>query len=504
MTTHSEYQGNAPAEAGAGGWNPGPPDPMRWKTLAVLGLIQYMLVLDVTVVNIALPSIQKDLHFSDSGLPWVVNAYVIVAGGLLLLGGRLADLLGRRRLFLVGVTIFGLASIVCGAAGNSALLVTARFVQGSGEAFAAPAALGIIALLFTNPAERGKAFGIWGGLAGLGGVSGTVISGVLVDYASWRWIFFINVPIALVALVLIPRLTKESRMQREHDRPDFSGAILGTLGLLAVVYGLLQVVPHSWGSWHVLLPLLGGLVLIVAMFVREAYSPAPLIPRDFFANRTRLVANLSTLISTAGFFTYAFLLTLFEQQVLDYSPIKGGLSYLPFGLAIGMGIGLNNALMPKLGVRKVLALGLFGSAVGLFLTCLIDTATKYPSGVLPGMVVLGLSTGVAIPAAASAALHDVDMQNSSLASAVQNVMQQVGAAVGIAVLAALAFTHATHLMHGGTGPAAAAAAGYALSFRVGASLMLVSAVLVLLTLGNPKAADWGGGGSPEEAAESPA
>ena len=507
MTTHSEQAPEAtggPLETPAamswpGGWNPGPPDPRRWKALAVLGLIQYMLVLDVTVVNIALPRIQHDLHFSNAGLPWVVNAYVIMAGGLLLLGGRLADLFGRRRLFLTGVAIFAVASVVCGAAGNSAVLVIARFVQGAGEACAAPAALGIIALLFTNPVERGKAFGLWGGLAGLGGVSGTVISGLLVDLASWRWIFFINAPVALVALILIPRLTDESRMTREYDRLDFTGAIAGTLGLLAIVYGLLQVVPHSWGSWQVLVPLIIGVALVIAMFVWEARSPAPLIPRSFFSNRTRLVANLSTLISTAGFFTYAFLLTLFEQQVLRYSPLTSGLSYLPFGVAIGVGIGANNALMPRLGVRTVLAIGFIGSAVGLFLTSMIDTSTSYPSGVLPGMVILGLFTGIAIPASASAALHDVDMQNSSLASAVQNVMQQVGAAIGIAVLAALAFSHASHLMHGGTSSAAAAAAGYALSFRIGTSLMILAAVLVLILLGSPKAVDWSGGGAPEHA-----
>jgi EmrB/QacA subfamily drug resistance transporter len=512
MTTHSEHAATEPAGGQAGSStsaaglssggpprNAAPPDPRRWKTLAVLGFIQFMLVLDVTVVNIALPSIQNDLKFSDAGLPWVVNAYVIVAGGLLLFGGRLADIFGRRRLFLIGVVIFAVASVVCGTATNSAVLVIGRFLQGAGEACAAPAALGMVALLFTDPAERGKAFALWGGLAGLGGVTGTVISGVLVDLASWRWIFFINVPVALVALVLIPRLTEESRMKREYDHLDFTGAIAGTVGLLAVVYGLLQVVPNSWGSWRVLVPVLGGLLLLVGMFVWEGRSATPLIPRSFFSNRTRLVANVSTLISTAGFFTYAFLLTLFEQQVLDYSPIASGLSYLPFGLSIGIGIGINNALMPRLGVRKVLAIGFFGSAVGLFLTGMIDPSTSYLSGVLPGMIVLGLSTGIAIPASASAALHDVDMQNSSLASAVQNVMQQVGAAIGIACLAALAFSHSADRLNSGASPAEAVTSGYALSFQVGAGLMLLSAVLVLILLGSPKPADWSGSGAPQPA-----
>jgi EmrB/QacA subfamily drug resistance transporter len=505
MTTHSEHaaepgRGPAASAAGLSGSEPprnaAPADPRRWKALAVLGFIQFMLVLDVTVVNIALPSIQNDLRFSDAGLPWVVNAYVIVAGGFLLFGGRLADIFGRRRLFLIGVAIFAVASAICGAAENSAVLVIGRFLQGAGEACAAPAALGMVALLFTDHLERGKAFALWGGLAGLGGVTGTVISGALVDFASWRWIFYINLPVALIALVLIPRLTDESRMRREHDRLDFTGAIAGTAGLLAIVYGLLQVVPNSWGSWRVLVPLLGGLLLLVGMFVWEGRSPNPLIPRSFFANRTRLVANVSTLISTAGFFTYAFLLTLFEQQVLHYSPIESGLSYLPFGISIGVGIGLNNALMPRLGVRKVLAIGFFGSAVGLFLTGLIDPSTTYASGVLPGMIVLGLSTGIAIPASASAALHEVDMQNSSLASAVQNVMQQVGAAIGIACLAALAFSYSEERLNSGASPAEAVSSGYALSFQVGAVLMLVSALLVLILLGSPKPVDLSGAPQP--------
>src|SRR5882757_10081338 len=206
-------------------------DPRRWKALGVLALIQFMLILDVTVVNVALPRIQHDLGFSRAGLAWVVNGYVLMAGGLLLLGGRMADILGRRRLFLLGVGLFAIASATCGAAVNPAMLVASRFVQGAGEALAAPASLGLIALLFPDPRERMKALGLWGGIAGLGGTSGTVISGVLVSYASWRWIFFVNLPVAAFALVMVPRLVSESRMVRTSQRPDFAGAITGTAGL---------------------------------------------------------------------------------------------------------------------------------------------------------------------------------------------------------------------------------------------------------------------------------
>jgi MFS family permease len=287
-------------------------DPRRWKALGVLGLIQFMLVLDITVVNVALPRIQQDIGFSQSGLAWVVNGYVLMAGGLLLLGGRLADILGRRKVFLLGVAIFAVASASCGAAMDPAMLVASRFLQGAGEALAAPASLGLIALLFPDPVERIKALGLWGGIAGLGGTSGTVISGALVNYASWRWIFFVNLPVALFALAMVPRLVSESKMVRDAQRPDYAGAVTGTGGLIAVVDGLLQAARHSWGSGTVLLPLLGGIGLLTLMVAIESRSDAPLIPLSFFRNRTRVVTNVTTLFFSSAFFSYFFLLTLFE------------------------------------------------------------------------------------------------------------------------------------------------------------------------------------------------
>src|SRR5437763_6784423 len=227
------------------------PDPRRWKALGVLALIQFMLVLDITVVTVALPQIQDDLGFSRAGLAWVVNGYVLMAGGLLLLGGRMADIFGRRKLFLIGVALFAVASATCGAAVNPGMLVASRFLQGVGEALAAPASLGLIALLFPDPRERMKALGLWGGIAGLGGTTGTVIGGVLVDLASWRLIFLVNLPVALLALVLVPRLVSESRMVRDSHRPDIAGAVTGTAGLIAVVDGLLEAASHPWGSWQV-------------------------------------------------------------------------------------------------------------------------------------------------------------------------------------------------------------------------------------------------------------
>lgn len=458
------------------------PDPRRWRALGVLALIQFMLILDVTVVNVALPRIQHDLHFSRPGLAWVVNGYVLAAGGLLLLGGRMADMFGRRRLFLIGVAVFAVASAASGAAVASGMLVAARFAQGLGEALAAPASLGLIALLFTDPRERVKALGIWGGVAGLGGTSGTVISGALTDLASWRWIFFVNVPVAAFALIAVPRLVSESRMVRERTRPDVAGALTGTAGLVAVVDGLLAAASHPWGSWPVLLPIVGGLALLAAMVGLEIRSEAPLIPMRFFTNRTRVVTNVVTLFFSSAFFSYFFLLTLFEQQVRGYSPLRGGLSYLPFGLTIGAGIGIGTALMPRLGVKPLLATGFFGCAVGLFLTSGITPGSSYVGGVLPGMMVLGLFSGLSFPTIGNAALHQVTGQDSSLASGVQSAMQQIGGALGLSVLVTLALRRVAGQTHAGVTATVAATHGYVLAFRVGAVLLAIGGVLVLAAL----------------------
>jgi MFS family permease len=327
-----------------------------------------------------------------------------------------------------------------------------------------------------------KALGLWGGIAGLGGTSGTVISGALVDLASWRWIFFVNLPVAVFALAAVPRLVSESRMVRDAKRPDYAGAVTGTGGLIAVVDGLLQAATHPWGAWQVLLPLLGGLALLALMVRIEATSDSPLIPLDFFKNRTRVVTNFTTLFFASAFFSYFFLLTLFEQQILGYSPLKGGLSYLPFGLTIGAGIGLGTALMPRIGVKPLLAGGFFVCAVGLVLTAGIDVHSTYAGAVLPGMMVLGLGSGVTFPAIGNASLHEVTGQDSSLASGVQSAMQQVGGALGLSCLVTLGLRHAAGQIRHGAIPDVALTHGYVLAFRIGAVLLVIGGVLILVLL----------------------
>ncbi|MEV8506965.1 MFS transporter [Actinoplanes sp. NPDC051475] len=467
-----------------------PADPGRWRALALLGVLQFMLVLDITIVNVALPKIETSLGFTQSGLAWVVSAYVLMAGGFLLLGGRLADVFGRRRILLLGTGLFMLASAVCGAAVNPGMLVAGRFGQGLGEALAAPAALGLIALLFTDSKERTKALGIWGGLTGIGGITGYILSGIFTTYLSWRVIFYINVPVALMLLVVVPRIVTETRMIRDRShRLDFTGALLATAGLIGIVYGLLEAASHAWGSTRVMVPLIAGIVLLVVTVVVESRSSEPLIPLQFFANRTRTVANVTALLFMAAFIPYSFLLTLFEQQVLGYSPLQSGLSYLPLGVAIGMGIGMSTGLTPKIGVKAISAVSFIGAGVGLFLTSMITPDSSYLGGLLPGMIILGFFAGATMPAMTNAALHNVTGQDSGLASGVQTTMQQVGSALGLATLVTLAVRIAGDRLADGIAPATAVTDGFVMSFRIGTVLLVLAGILVALLLERGVAAE---------------
>lgn len=480
MSTVNSGMASEDAEVPKAGEPGAEPDPRRWLALTLLCGLQFMILLDMTVVNVALPRIQDSLGFTEAGLAWVINGYVLMSGGLLLLGGRLADVFGRRRLLLLGVVIFAVASAVCGAAVSPGMMVVGRFGQGLAEAIAAPASLGMIALLFTDPKERTKALGIWGGLVALGGTLGYIISGLLTDLASWRWIFYINLPVALLVLVVLPRLVAESRMVREKgDGLDVTGAVASTGGLFAIVFGLLQAAEHPWGSARVVVPLVLGVCLILATLIIERRARNPLIPLEFFANRTRSVINVATLFFMAAFISYTFMLTLFEQNVLGYSPLRSGLAWLPLGIGIGIGIGMGTGMTPRFGVKAVAGVGFIGAGAGLLLTSMIDTDSAYLSGILPGMVVFAVFAGATMPAATNAALHGVTVQDSGLASGVQSTMQQVGSALGLAVLVTLALRHAGDAIQQGVAPNAAVTSGYSLAFRVGAVLMVLGGVLIL-------------------------
>ena len=458
------------------------PDRRRWTALAVIALIQFILVLDITVVNNALPHIQSSLHFSRAGLAWVVDGYVLTAGGLLLLGGRLADLLGRKRMFMIGVTLFAAASVMSGAAVDSGMLVASRLLQGAGEALSSPAAFGLVALLFTEPKARAKAIGIMGGVAGLGGTLGPVLSGLFISVATWRWIFYVNVPVALISVIAVSRLVAESRATRPDGRSqaDVAGAVLGTAGLSGIVYGFISAGNHAWGNPQVWVTLLLGGVAGVAFVVRERTAPQPLVPAGFFANITRVTSNVANMLFASVFFTLFFLLTLYWQQVEHWSAMKTGVAYLPFGVVISLGIGLASTLVPKVGVKWMMALGAALFATGMFLVTGIHVHGSYVSQVLPGMLVMALGSGINFATFGIASVWGVSEQDASLAAGIQSTAQQVGGAVGLAVLATIALRHATTAVAHHTSVAVAQTNGAILAFRVGGGIALAATLLALL------------------------
>lgn len=451
-----------------------PPDPRRWRALAVLAAMQFLLVLDLTVVNIALPRIDADLDFGPAHLVWVVDAYALTAGGLLLLGGRIADLVGRRRMFFIGVIVFAAGSVVAGLAPTGGILVAGRVIQGMGDAIAAPAALALIVVLFPETTERAKAFGIWGALAGIGGVTGTVISGVLTDVLNWRYVFLIAVPVVLLVLILGPRLLSESRMTRA-TRPEFSGVLAGTIGLAGVIYAFLKASEAGWTAPEVVVPLVAGVLLLVLMFLIEARSRRPLIPPAFFTNRTRLTANAVTLVNAAAFGSFLFILSLYAQGTLHYTPLIAGLAYLPIGIAIGAGLAVGSAMIPRLGLRTILTAGCAVTAVGLALTAmLLAPDAGYWSQVLPSMAVVGLGQGILMPTMTTAALSGVSEQDAGLGSGIQATMTHAGAALGLAILVSIAVQYASAVGATGTSPGEAELAGFGLALVVASLSMAVA------------------------------
>nr|WP_052478660.1 MFS transporter [Kibdelosporangium sp. MJ126-NF4]CEL19791.1 putative transmembrane efflux protein [Kibdelosporangium sp. MJ126-NF4]CTQ97016.1 putative transmembrane efflux protein [Kibdelosporangium sp. MJ126-NF4] len=405
---------------------------------------------------------------------------MLTAGGLLLLGGRLGDLFGRRRMFVTGVVVFAVASLSSGLATTAGMLVASRFGQGVGEALASPAALSMVALLFSDERERVKAFGIWGAVTGTAATAGVMLSGVVTDLAGWRWLFLVNLPVAAIAVVAAFRPAGESRADGT-GRVDVPGAVLVTGGLLAVVDGLLAAAEHEWGSTRVLVSLLGGIGALAAFVVVETRAAHPLVPLRFFANRVRVSANMANVFLAVAMTVFFFLFTLYMQNVLGLSPLRTGLAYLPFCGTCFVGYWISARLMRLAGLRVTLVGGFLVGAAGMLWLGDIPAHGSFVAEVMPATLVLGLGLGTCFPALAVAALHGVTEQDAGIESGVQTTVYQLGGALGLAVFATLALRHERGLAATGMDAATAATGGYRLAFGILAVVFLIGAALSLLT-----------------------
>lgn len=456
---------------------PPAPDPRRWRALGIICLVQVMLLLDVTVVNVALPPIQRDLGLTTTGLAWVVNGYTVTYGGLLMLGGRLGDLLGRRRLFLTGLVIFALASASAGVAQQAGVLIAGRFVQGIGAALVSPAALSLVTLLFTRPQERARAMAIWSGLAGVGVALGVVLSGVLTTLTSWRWIFFINLPIAAFAFLATFPLVSESRATK-RGRPDVLGAVLVTLGLLLAVFGLLEKGTHVWLSFPVLGCVGIGVVCLIGFVLVEARVAQPLVPLAFLRSRNRSSANAVRICYYVGFATLFFSLSLYVQHILRFSALATGFAFVPFGAVILFSATvLAPRLLPRFGLRALNGGGLAITTAGYLLLAGLNTHGTYAADVLPGLVLVPLGGGLVLVGSTVAGVDGATGEDAGIATSMNNASMQIGSALGLAALVSLGTSHATALQHAGADAMTAATHGYAFSFAIAAGVTAFGAVL---------------------------
>jgi EmrB/QacA subfamily drug resistance transporter len=464
-------------------------DRNRWIALYVLCAGVLMIVLDATVVNVALPSIQDDLGFSQSSLAWIVNAYLIAFGGLLLLSGRLGDISGRKTIFMAGLAVFTLASLACGTARSQEMLVAARFVQGIGGAMTSAVVLGMIVTMFPQPREQAKAIGVYAFVASAGGAVGLVAGGVLTQAISWHWIFFINVPIGIATGVLASRLIERDKGIGFGDGADIPGALLITSALMLGVYTIVKpAAEHGWGSATTLAFGAGSLALLAAFILREATARSPLVPLRIFRSRNVSGANLVQVLSVAGMFGMFFLGSLYLQRVMGYDALQIGLAFLPVTLVMGtLSIRYSERLIMRFGARTLLFPGLTLIALGLAWFTQAPVDGSYVVNVLPVMLLLGLGAGISFPGLMTLAMSGATPQDAGLASGLVNTSAQVGGALGLAVLATLSATRSQHLLAGGTAKAAALTSGYHLAFAIAAGLV-VAAIVVALTVLQPERA----------------
>ncbi|HYY75763.1 MAG TPA: MFS transporter [Gaiellaceae bacterium] len=457
-------------------------DPKRWKALAVLGVAYLMVVLDVSIVNVALPSIQLDLGFTTEDLQWVVSGYALTFGGFLLLGGRVGDLLGRRTLFMVGLGLFLVTSLLAGLSTSSEMLIVARLLQGAAGAILSPSVFSIVTVTFAEGAERNKALGILGGIAGSGAAIGVLLGGILTEYIGWQWIFFVNIPIAAVTLALVPRYVRESRADGLRRHFDSFGAVTVTASLMLLVFGLTQANRVGWGSAQTIGVFIGSAVLMAVFLANETRSQSPLVPLGIFRRRTLTGANLVGFGLGTMIFGIFFLLSLYMQQVLGYSALKTGFGYLAVALTVVVAAAASQAFVTRLGVKPVLVIGMALLGAGLVYFTQVSVGGSYLGDLLPGFLIIGVGMGFSFVPISIAALAGVQGPEAGLASGLINTSQQIGGALGLALLTTVATTHTSSALDSGTPRPEALAQGFSLGFWVAAGFALVALVTTLVVL----------------------
>jgi EmrB/QacA subfamily drug resistance transporter len=455
-------------------------DRRKWLALGLLSVVQFMIVLDIAIVNVALPSIQADLGFSQENLQWVISAYALVFGGFLLLGGRAADLLGRRRIFIAGLVIFSLASLLAGLAWSEGSLIGARALQGFGAAIIAPAALSILSTTFTEGRERNIALGVWGAVGGFGGAAGVLLGGILTDSLSWEWIFFVNVPVGVAALILTPLLLTESRDATVKSF-DVPGAVLVTGGLSLFVYAITQAGQDGWLAGKTVASFAGALVLLVGFVAWERRHPEPLMRFGILQTRTVSGANVAGFILGTALFSMFLMLTLYMQQVLGYSAMKAGVAYLAVALSAIVWSAVAAQLVTRVGVKPVLVTGMAFLTGGLVYFTQVSVGGSYLGDLLPGFLLIGIGIGFSFVPISIAALAGVRASEAGLASGLINTSQQIGGALGIAALSTIATTRTEDALASGTLMPSALVDGFSAAFLAGA-LIAGAGIIAALTL----------------------
>jgi EmrB/QacA subfamily drug resistance transporter len=450
-------------------------------TLALLCAVAFLDFIDASIVNIALPSIRRDLHFSVPGLQWVLSGYLLTYGGFMLLGGRAGDLLGRRRILVAGTSLFGISSLAGGLAGSAGILVGARLAQGAGAAMMLPAALSLLTTMFKEGADRNTAVGVWGGVAGLASAAGVFVGGVLTDGPGWRWVLFVNPPICLLLLAAICWMIPGERRRARLANFDILGAILATGGMLLLVYALVRAPSQGWGSARTIGELSGAIVLLAAFILNEQRSANPLVPLSIFRIRGLAAADITQLIALAGFYSMFFFLTLYMQNVLRYSPLQTGAAYLPLCAGVALSAGISSQLIARIGTRPLIVSGALIAAAGLYVLSRVPIHGSYLTDLFPGLMVVSLGLGAVFVGVTTAANAGVPPNRAGLAAALLNAAQQVGGALGLAIFSAIATARTNHLIATRRPPSLALTSGFHQALLASSIFVLATAIIALRT-----------------------